>query len=100
MQIAAQHAEAVGQCPGMDVKKRLLLDGIALHARGVSPRDIEPSAAIEADLANPSLSLGNWALVATRKAANAVVVERGNQRRIGLLDSFVENVAQGGHRKL
>src|SRR5689334_19669528 len=37
MQVATQHAEAVGERAGISVKERLLLDGIALHASGVSP---------------------------------------------------------------
>ena len=44
VEIAAEHAEAVGQRAGIDVEERLLLDGIALHAADVAPRDVQPSA--------------------------------------------------------
>src|SRR3974377_1080065 len=51
MQVATQHAEAVGERARMSVKERLLLDGVALHAGGISPGDKERPAAIETHFA-------------------------------------------------
>ena len=38
VQVAAEHAEAVGERAGIGVEERLLLDRIALHAADVAPR--------------------------------------------------------------
>ena len=73
MEIAAEHAEAVGERAGIGVEERLLLDGIALHSGGVSPGDVELAAAIEADLADSGLAFGDRAAVAAGEAADAVV---------------------------
>jgi len=97
MQIAAEHAEAVGESARIGVEERLLLDGIALHAGRVSPGDVELAAAIEADFADSGLTVGDGTTVAAGEAADAVVAEIFDQARIGFADSLVENVAQGGH---
>jgi hypothetical protein len=97
MQIAAEHAEAIGERSGIRVEEWLFLDGVALHAGGVSPGDEEFSAAIEADFADAGLAFGNGAAVAAGETADAVVVEFFVERRICLADSLVEDVAQGGH---
>jgi hypothetical protein len=97
MQIAAEHAEAVGESAGVGVEEGLLLDGIALHAGGVSPGDVEFAAAIEANFADSGLTVGDWTTVAAGEAADAVIAEIFNQARISFADSLVENVAQGGH---
>ena len=97
MEVATQHAEAVGERSGISMEERLLLDGVALHAGGVSPRDIEFATAIEADLADSGLTVGDRAAVAAGEAAHAIVSERLDEGRISFADSLVENVAQGGH---
>ena len=88
MEVAAQHAEAVGERAGMGVEERLLFDGIALHSGGVSPGDVECAAAVEADFADAGLAFGDGAAVAAGKTADAVVVEFFVEGRIGLADSF------------
>ena len=97
MQVAAQHAEAVGQRAGIGVKKRLLLDGIALRSGGVSPGDVELAAAVVADLADAGLAFGDGAAVAAGEAADAVVVELLVESCVGFADSLVEDGAEGGH---
>jgi hypothetical protein len=97
MEVAAEHAEAVGESAGIGVEERLLLDGIALHAGRVSPGNVELAAAIEADFADSGLTVGDWTTVAAGETADAVVAEIFDQARIGFADSLVENVAQGGH---
>jgi hypothetical protein len=99
MQVAAEHPKAVGERSRIGVKERLLLDGVALHAGGVSPGDIEFATAIEADFADSGLTVGDRAAVAAGEAAHAIVAERFDEGRIGFADSVVENVAQGGHAK-
>jgi hypothetical protein len=78
------------------MEKRLLLDGIALRAGGVSPGDVELAAAIEADFADAGLAIGNRATVAAGEAANAVVAEILDQRRFGFADALIQDFAQGG----
>jgi hypothetical protein len=95
MQIAAQHPEAVRESAGMSMEERLLLDGIALHTRGISPWHIELAAAVKAHFAYAGLSLGDRAAMTAREASDAIVAEILNQRGFCLVDSFVENVTQG-----
>jgi hypothetical protein len=97
VQIAAEHAEAVGECTGMRVEKRFLLDRIALHSGGVSPRNIECAAAVIADFADSGLAVGDGTAVSTGKTADAIVVEFLVERCVGLADAFVEDGAEGGH---
>lgn len=75
VQIAAEHAEAVGEGAGIGVEERLLLNGIALHASGVSPGDVERTAAIEADFADSGLTFGNGTTMSAGKTADSIVVE-------------------------
>jgi len=93
MQVATKHAEAVGERSGISVEEGLLLDGIALHAGGVSPGDVEFAAAIEADFADSGLAVWDRAAVAAGEAADPVVADRLDEGRIGFSDSLVENVA-------
>src|SRR6266403_3623138 len=72
MKIAPEHAEAVGERPGISMKERLLLDGIALHSSNVSPGNVELPAAVVADLTDSRLSLGNWATMPASEAADTV----------------------------
>jgi hypothetical protein len=75
MQIATEHANAVGQGAGIGMEKWFLLDGIALHPRRISPGNVELAAAIKTNLAHPGLSLRNGAAVTTGEAANAIMAE-------------------------
>jgi hypothetical protein len=97
VKIASEHAKAVGERTGIRVKKGLLLDGIALHAGGVSPRNVQLASAVEADFADSRLALGDWALMAAGEAADAILAEIFDERRIGFAGSLVEDFTQGGH---
>jgi len=100
MEIAAQHAETVCERARMGVEERLFFDGIALHAGGVSPGDIEGAAPVVANFAHPGLALGNRTAVAAGKTADALVIEFFVERRVRLANSAVEDIAEGGHRSL
>ena len=97
MQIAAQHAEAVGQCAGIGVKKWLFLDRIALSSSSVSPRNEELTAPVVADFANTRLALGDGAAMSAGETAYAVVVEFLDESGFGFVDAFVEDGAECGH---
>jgi hypothetical protein len=97
MKIAAQHAEAVRESAGICVEERLLLDGIALSSGNVSPRYVESAAAVVADFADAGLTVRDGAAVAAGEAANPAVVEFLVKARVGLLNSFIEETAKGGH---
>ena len=97
VQIAAQHAEAVGERTGIRVKKWLLLDRVALGSGGVSPGNVKRAAAIVADFANAGLAFGDGAAMSASEAAHAVVGELLVEAGIGLANSLVENTAEGGH---
>ena len=97
MQIAAQHAEAIGERTGIRVKKWLFLDRVTLGSGGVSPGDVERAAAIVADFAHAGLAFGDGAAMSASKAAHAVVGELLVEAGIGLANSLVENTAEGGH---
>ena len=73
MQIAAEHAEAVGARTRIGVEERLLLDRIALHAADVAPRHAQPSALVEANLADADRAFGQRAAVPARVAAQPAV---------------------------
>src|SRR5687767_13679587 len=75
MQIAPEHAEAVGQRAGPRMKERLLLDWIALHAGDISPRDAQRPALVVADFADADGAGRDAAVVAARVTAHPVLVE-------------------------
>ena len=75
VEIAAEHAEAVGECAGIGVEERLLLDGVALHAADVSPGHVEGAVCVEADFADAGLAFGDRAAVAAGEAAHTVPIE-------------------------
>jgi hypothetical protein len=58
------------------MEKRLLLDGIALHAADISPWHVQFSTLVIADLAHTRLPFGNWATMTTGEAADAVPLNR------------------------
>ena len=97
MKIAAHHAEAVSESSGVGVKERLLFDGIALGAGGVSPGNVERAAAVVADFADARLAFGDGAAMSAGETAHAVVLELFVEMGIGFTDLFVENGAEGGH---
>ena len=75
MQIAAEHAEAVGERARVGVEERLLLDRIALHAADVAPRHAQRSALVEAHLADADRAFGQRTAVAAGVALQAPVIE-------------------------
>jgi len=81
----------------MRVKKRLLLDGIALRSGDVAPRHVECSATVIANLANAGLTVGDGATVSAGKTADAIFIEPLVKERIGFADSLIENTAKGRH---
>src|SRR4030095_12045814 len=70
VQIAAEHAEAVGECARVHVKERLFLDGVALHAADVAPGHLQRSALVEPYLAHAHRAVRNTALMTAGVAAN------------------------------
>jgi len=99
MEIASQHAEAVGECARMGMEEWLLLDGIALGSGNVSPGNVEFAAAVVANFADTGLAFGNGATVTTGEAAQAVVLEIFDEMGIGLMNVIVEDCAESGHDK-
>ena len=81
VQIAAEHAEAVGERAGIRVEERLLLDRIALHAADVAPRHAQPAALVEAHLADADRALGQRTAVAAGVAAQAAVAAARRRAR-------------------
>jgi hypothetical protein len=57
------------------VEKRLLLDGITLHAGDVAPRHLQHTVNVAADLADARRTGRNRAIVSAGMAANPVPVE-------------------------
>ena len=100
VQIAAQHAEAVGERAGMGVEERFLFDRVALGSGGVSPGYIERAAAVVADFADSGLAFGDGTTMSAGEAAHAIVFELLVERGIGFADLLVENSAEGGHGEL
>jgi hypothetical protein len=75
VKIASQHSEAVGEAARVGVEKRLLFDGIALHAPHVTPRHVESAALVVSNLTDPELAVRNRAAVPTGVAAHPISVE-------------------------
>jgi hypothetical protein len=100
VEIAAEHAEAVGERSGTGVEEWFLFDWVALSAGSVSPGDVERAAAVVADFADSGLAFGDGTAMSTSEAAHAIVVELLDERGIGFADLLVENGAEGGHGEL
>jgi hypothetical protein len=85
MEIAPEHADAVGQRAGMRVEERLLLDRVALDPADVAPRHVQHAAAHEADLADAGRPLRDRAFVPARVTPDAVLRNPLGQfrRRLG-----------------
>src|SRR5580698_8982541 len=97
MQVASQHAETVGECAGIGVKKRLLLNGIALYAAHITPRHVESSTLVVADFTDTGLAIGNGTAMAACVTADAVAVELLVQ--LAFADVLINDVTQSRHRK-
>ena len=81
----------------MRVEKWLLLDGIALHASGISEWNVKLSATIKTDFADSGLTLRNRAAVAAGKAADSLVPEVFHERGFSLTNLLFENSTESGH---
>ena len=102
MQIAAEHPETVGEGSGISVKKRLLLDWVALHSGDVAPGNVERAPVVEANLADAGLSLGNRAAVAAGITAHAIAIQLFPKSGVGFADAVVgrQDVLQRGHESI
>jgi hypothetical protein len=99
VQIASEHAEAVGKRTGISVEERLLLNGIALHAADISPGHVESSALVVANFANSGLSFWDGATVPTGETADAIAIQLFVKIGISYLNVPVEDVAKSGHNR-
>src|SRR5258708_217948 len=95
MQVASQHAKAVGQGSGISVEKRLLLDGIALHASDITPGNVELPAEVVTDFANPWLALRNGTAMPASEAANAISLNLLVE--LALADVPIQNCTERRH---
>jgi hypothetical protein len=77
------------------VKKRFLLDGIALHPADVSPRDIQRSAAIVTNFTDPRLPVWNRTAMAAGVTTHTITIELFV--KVALTDVFVNDVTQARH---
>lgn len=93
MQVATQHAEAIRQRSGMNVEEGLLLNWVALHSANVAPRNIQLSALVEADFANPCLTLRDGTTMSAGKTAQPVALDRFVQ--FAFADIFIQDFAEG-----
>jgi hypothetical protein len=93
VQVTSEHAKAVGERSGVSMEKRLLLDRVALHSAHISPRHVQGSTLVVADLAYSGLSLSNGAAVPAGKAADAVTLDRLEE--LALANVFIEDFTEG-----
>src|SRR3972149_7278769 len=98
MKVAPQHAEGQGTGAGVQVKKGLLLGGVALEGAHVSPRDTQHTLLIEADFADPPPAGLDQAAMPAGIAAQRPIPQRLLQ--FPLDGQRIEQVAEsaGGHR--
>jgi hypothetical protein len=73
VEVASEHAEAVSERARIDVKKRLLLNRIALHAADVAPRDVQLAALIETDFADTDRTVRQRTAMAAGEASKSPV---------------------------
>ena len=97
MKIASEHAETVGERAGIGVEEWLLLNGVALGAANVSPRHVERSTTVIADLADTCLSLRDRAAVSAGVTAEPIVLQFGVKARVGLSDLLIKDGAERSH---
>jgi len=96
VQVASQHAEAVGERSGIGMEKRFLLDGVTLNASDVSPGHVEFAAAIEAHLADADLSIRDGTAVAAGETAYAIALD--GLVEFALADVLIQNFSEGRQR--
>ena len=97
MEIAAEHADAVSQRARIDVKKRLLLDRIALHAADIAPRDVQPSALVEANFAHAHRAVGDRTLMAAGMTAESPAGQRFDELGRRLAGAGRQDMLKSGH---
>src|SRR5208282_3420058 len=73
----------------MSVKKRLLLDRVTLHTRNIAIRNVECTAAVETNLADTRLAVGNRAAMAAGIAAYSIPIQLLPKGRVALADSLL-----------
>jgi len=95
MKIAAKHAKAISEGPGIGVEEGLFLDRIALYAAHVPPRDVESSAPVVTDFANAGLAVGDRATVSACVTTNTVAIEFLVEVTFAHL--LVDDFTKGGH---
>jgi hypothetical protein len=99
MKVATQHAEAIGEGAGNGVEEWFLLNGVALHAADVSPRNIKLAATVVSDLADAGLAFRNGAGVSAGVAAQTVPIQWLDQLGRSLAHVGIQNVFEGRHLK-
>ena len=95
MQVAAQHAETVGERAGIGVMERLLLDGVALHSGGVAPGNLKLAPFVEANLANAQLPVRNAAAMAAGETPHKSPVDL--LVKLAFANIGVQNILKCGH---
>ena len=83
----------------MGMEKRLLLDRITLHSRDIAPWGVKGAALVEANLADPGLSVGNRTAVPAGIAAHSIAIQFLPEGGGGFPDAVFgrQNVLQAGH---
>ena len=94
MQITAEHAKTVSQCPWMSMEEGFLLYRVALDAADITPRHIQDSTLVVANLANPRLAVWDLAAVPAGKTPYPVAVELFVQFALAnvFMNDFVERM--------
>src|SRR6266516_3172029 len=95
VQITAEHAEAVSQCPRMSMEEGLFLYGVALDAADIAPGHKQGSTPVVANLANSRLAFWDLATVSAGKTPHPVAVELFEQ--FALANVFMNDFAQCTH---
>jgi hypothetical protein len=96
MQIASQHAEAVGERSGICMEEWFFFYRVTLHSANVAPRHVEGSGPVETDFADSSLTFWNGTAMSTGVAANAIAIDGFVE--FAFADVLIEDFAEGGHR--
>jgi hypothetical protein len=95
VQITAEHAEAVSQCPWMSMEEGLFLYGVALDAADVAPGHKQGSTPVVTNPANTRLAVWDLATVPAGKTPHPVAVELFVQ--FALANVFMNDFAQCTH---
>jgi hypothetical protein len=77
------------------MKEGLLLNRIALHSAGISPRNQQYSATIKTNLANSWLSIGNGAAMTAGETPDTIAIKLLVE--IAFADILVNDFAKGRH---